>query len=425
MAKFDAWSQFAFLLALAAGLGLPQWCAAAEPLFQHGRAVSLRVLQDQAIACQHTGQCADAVTHLGFLRRIDGFLIDRENKDLVLIGQIDPNWPKLHLQDFVIALRDAWHRYCKQRGNTLYLTDPGVSIDPYPKVIARLQEVGQMLDQAEGVEALDRELQRWHRVCHLPQKVRVEGIPFHTRFAATMLEVDYDLKRVADGSIELEIDGLQSLASRHLAAARLSIGTGEPLDLSTMSRFWFYPKPLRVRADESAAIIEPDFGLKVLTEEEYLDVSGQIIGKGSPESHARAFAESVSASFSEIAERRPAWRDLDNLAWGVALARTIRHRAALREAGLDIAWLLDEFVVPKTTVSNTVPGHSNVQREDYRRAVEGGYVVGALRIPSCGGVEMAARIEPANFRPSGPDVRAIHSRVSENRPHNDVLYWDF
>lgn len=406
-------------------LAVPGTGSAETVLPEHGRALSLRVLQDRAADCQRNGHCDEAVTHLAFLRRIDGFVIDRENRDLILIGQVDPSWPKLHLQNLVIAFRDAWHRYAKRRGNTIFLTDPGVSIDPYPKVIARLQAVGKRLDQVKGTEALDLQLESWHRVCHLPQQVRVEGIPFHSRFSAIMLEVDYDLKRVANASIAFEIDGLQSLASRHLAAAKGAMVDGTPLNLSTMSRFWFYPKELRVRADELAAIIEPDFGLKVLTEEEYLDSHGQIVGTGAAESHAKAFAESVSTFYPKIAKRRPAWRELDNLAWTIALARTIRHREALAQAGLDIGWLLDEFELPRTTVPGTVPGCSNVQRADYRQAVDGGYVVGALRIPSCGGVEMAVKIDRDTYRPTSPELRRLLHYASNGRPSDNVLFWDF
>jgi len=133
-----------------------------------------------------------------------------------------------------------------------------------------------------------------------------------------------------------------------------------------------------VRADENAAIIDAGFGLKVLTEEEHLNARGQIVGNGTANPLAAAFATSVSQLFSQIASQRPAWRELDNLAWMVALARTLRYRKAIEQARLDIDWLLDTFALPGTDVPKTVPGHSTVQRYDYRRAVEGGYVVGAV-----------------------------------------------
>ncbi|MDC1288237.1 DUF1598 domain-containing protein, partial [Gammaproteobacteria bacterium] len=186
---------------------------------EHGRALSMRVLQERLQTCQGSTPCEAEVTHLANLKRIDGFVIDRENNDLVLIGQVDPTWPKLHLDDLVTALRSAWHRYAKREGNTLYLSSPGVSIDPQPEVIARLQQISQFLNSSNTDTVRDQGLADWHQACHLPQKVRVEGIPFHTRSAATMLHVDYDLKRIADASLDLGIQNFHSLAARYLDAA--------------------------------------------------------------------------------------------------------------------------------------------------------------------------------------------------------------
>lgn len=406
------------------GLTLPRSGHSAPALPEHGRALSLRVLQERAADCQRTGRCEDVVTHLAFLRRIDGFVIDRERQDLVLIGQVDPSWPKLHLQDWVIALRDAWHLYDRRRGNIIYRSDPGVSIDPYPQVIERLQEIGEALDGESGYDP-DSVLDAWHKVCHLPQQVRVEGIPFDTRFSATMLEVDYDLKRIADGSIVLDLDGHQSLSSRYLESAKQQIKAGKSASLSSMSRFWFYPKPLMVQADDTTAIIDSGFGLKVLTEEEHLNAAGQITGKGTPNPHAEAFARSISTLFPQIAESRPTWRDLENLAWMVALARTVRYRDAVTESGLNINWLLDNFQLPETEVQDTVPGHSNVHLYDYRQAVSGGYVIGALRLPSCGGVEMDVNVDERTFQRPGRKINVIYHHVTNSRPNDDVLYWDF
>ncbi len=397
-----------------------------DPLLpDRGRALSLRVLQERAKACQRNGNCEEAVTHLAFLRRIDGFVLDPEHRDLVLFGQVDQSWPKLHVQDLVIALRDAWHLYGRRIGNTVYRSNPGVSIDPNPQVIKRLQEIGSVLNGLADGADLDRGLESWHQVCHLPQRVRVEGIPSQTRFADTMLKVDYDLKRIADGSVDFTLDGFQSLSARYLEAAKQALNEGAAAQLSTMSRFWFYPKPLKVRADETAALIVPPFGLKVLTEEEHLNKRGQIKGKGTGNPHAEAFANSVSDLIPRIAQSRPVWRELDNLAWMVALARTIRYRRALEQSGLDLVWLLNNFAMTDTQVPETVPGHSNVQRYDYQQAISYGYVVGTLRLPSCGGVEMDIKVDEKTFLSANRRLRGVYRHVNISRPDSNVLYWDF
>ncbi len=387
----------------------------------HGRALSLRVLQDMAAACYGPDeQCDEAVEALGFIRRIDGFVVDRRGRDIVLVGRVNQNWPLLHLEDLVVALRDAWHLYGRRRGEVIYIANPGVSIDPHPKVIARLGKIGREMNRGGNMEAA---LDAWRRVCRLPQKVRVEGVPGNTRFAATMLTVDYDLKGLADGNEATGIKGFQSLASRHMEAAKKAVQDGRAMNLSSMSRFWFYPRKLRVMADRDAAIIDKGFGLQVMTEEEYLDARGKITGKGRPHPLAGEFARDVTAHYDRIANERPAWRELENLAWMVALARTLRYRDALHAARLDLSWLLTEFPTPSVSVPREVPGRSNILGFDYRRATNNGYIVGALRLPSCGGVELAVSVEGTVVH--NPRLPSLSEKVLKKRPDKTVLYWDF
>lgn len=378
-------------------------------------------LAGDAEGCHATGgQCDKAVETLAFLRRIDGFVIDRDSHDIVLVGRVGLNWPSLHLGDLVVALRDAWHLYGRMRNGVIYLTNPGVSIDPDPQVIARLGEIGREMNRGGNMESA---LDAWQRICRLPQKVRVEGVPKNTRFAATMLTVDYDLKGLADGSEAMNIKGFHSLASRHMEAAKKAVQEGRAMNLSSMSRFWFYPKKLRVMADRNAAIIDKGFGLQVMTEEEYLDARGKITGKGRPHPLVGEFARDVTAYYDRIANERPAWRELENLAWMVALARTLRYRDAPDAARLDLSWLLTEFPMPSVSVPREVPGRSNILGFDYRRAANNGYIVGALRLPSCGGVELAVSVEGTVVH--NPRLPALGEKVLKKRPGKTVLYWDF
>ena len=87
--------------------------------------------------------------------------------------------------------------------------------------------------------------------------------------------------------------------------------------------------------------------------------------------------------------------------------------------------MLDNFQLPETEVQDTVPGHSNVHLYDYRQAVSGGYVIGALRLPSCGGVEMDVNVDERTFQRPGRKINVIYHHVTNSRPNDDVLYWDF
>jgi len=54
--------------------------------------------------------------HLCGITRIDGYVIDKENHDIILIGETDPKLPTLYLDDFVVALRNVWLKYAKLKG---------------------------------------------------------------------------------------------------------------------------------------------------------------------------------------------------------------------------------------------------------------------------------------------------------------------
>lgn len=399
--------------------------ASAPPVLpEHGRALSLRVLQERAQVCQPKQRCEDAVRHLAGLKRIQGYVVDAAHHDVILIGQPGPAaWPALHLQDLVIALRDAWQLYVMTRDGATYRTDPGVSIDPDETVIAQLQRIGTLLNQAATPTSRDKGLSVWHQTCRYPQRTRVEGIPFDTRAGWVMLHADYLLKRLVDGSEPLAIAGFQSLSALHLEEAKRALQADAALQLSTMSRFWLYPTKLGMTQDDGIALIHDSFSIKLLTEEEHLNPHGQIVGKGAAAPLAAQWAQMVTRLYPQIAAQQPLFREVENLAWLIALARTIKHRAAPGAAGLNISWLLNQFAVPHTAVPRTLPGHSNVQTYEYRQAVEGGYVIGALMLPSCGGVQLDVPVTSRSFR-RGPLQPLKHS-VLTTRPSTARLSWDF
>lgn len=411
------------LLAIASVIAAP-----GNVLPMSGRALSLRVLQERVQDCQPQGNCDEVVLHLAGLKRIHGYVVDEGNHDVVLIGQVEPSsWPALHLQDLVIALRDAWQLYVVTRGQVQSIADPGVSIDPHPEVIAHLQRIGEFLSQASG-PAGQEGVAAWHETCHLPQNTRVEGIPFDTRFSSVMMLADYALKRWVDGSEPLALEGFRSLSALHMAAAKQALHAGKAatLRLSTMSRFWFSPTKLMLKEQPGMAIIDPSLSVQLLTEEEHVSQQGQMVGKGAAAPLAAQWARMVSQLYPHIAAQQPVFRELENLAWFVALARTIKFRNATGAAGLSLEWLLRHFAVPETPVPRTLPGHSNIDTYEYRQAVAGGYVVGALLMPSCGGVHLAVELNNASFSRDGSGrLSRVKQALRTTRPGSAVLSWDF
>lgn len=211
--------------------------------FSKGRAISLKILQKKAEECMVKGNCRNSILQLDGIKKIMGYVIDEKHRDIILIGGIDDTSPPLYLEDFVIALRNTWLKYAELKGNTYYYSNPGCSIDPNPSVLNNLQQAGNQIFSSSSPEKVQKTLNQWNNVCNRPQQVRVLGIPYDTRFGKVMVEADYYMKRLVDGSVTLDIDGFMSLTDMTLNIVRDDIANGRPVSipLSILNRFWFYP----------------------------------------------------------------------------------------------------------------------------------------------------------------------------------------
>ena len=115
------------------------------------RAVSLSVLQNRL----QQSQPAAGTMKMAGLTSITGYVEDKSNQDLVLLGTTNASLPPLHTEDFVVALRYAFLKYAEFKDNTYYYSYPGCSIDPQPEVLAELQHVGDQILSSDYSALLD------------------------------------------------------------------------------------------------------------------------------------------------------------------------------------------------------------------------------------------------------------------------------
>ena len=392
----------------------------------NGRAVSLKVLQEKAKEeCMAKAECPKNILELCGLKKIFGFVIDEKNRDLILVGKVDTtSSPPLYLEDFLVALRNAWWKYAPLRGNTYYYSAPGCSIDPNPKTLQRLQEVGDRI--LSGAGEMENTLQKWDTICGEPQTVRVLGIPFDTHFAKITVDADYYMKRLVNGSVSLAIDGFESLTDMTLNKAKEDVIQNRPISmpLSCLNRFWFFPGENRYVEDKGVVLIKK-CQVKLLTEEEFLTKRGQVAGTGQANPFAQRFSENFTTKYSEIAEKRQIYAELEGLFRFVALAKVMKFQAAPLEADVNLGYLLNRYPIRRTYVNRTLPGLSHVKGFEHRHDFPGGYQIAQLSLPSCGGVSIDIRISKANFiRDKTGRLHELRQAVLKARPSSDVLYWD-
>ncbi len=399
----------------------------------NGRAVSLTIIQKILKDCTPKTSCPDGIHKLFGLERVLGYVIDDKNNDLILFGKIDGASLSLYLEDFVVALKNTWLHYATLKGNTYYYSVPGCSIDPDPGVLRELQEVAGRISSGSDPSGVQNRLNKWRNVCGKPQKVRVLGIPFNTRFGKVMVDADYYMKRLVDGSVTLDIKGFKSLTDITLDLVRedirKSMKSGKPVSISipqqSMSRFWFFPGGQSFLEDKGIIYFKKT-NVKLLTEEEFLNESSQVTGSGRPNPLARKFAESFSSRYAEIARRRPIYNDLKGLFRFVALAKLIKYRGALSDAGTSLHYLLKEYPVKHVPVKPTLPGRSNVKEFSQRGQFQGGYGELMLWLPSCGGVSIDIRIKERDIVKDGTKrLFKFKKAVLSARPFPKAPYWDF
>lgn len=385
------------------------------------RVLSMRVLQEQVQSCQSALPCPLEVRELGGMTRLLGYVIDAEQHDVLLLGTVAKGAPQLHLDDFVIALRNVYERYAEQRGNTRYLSPPGCTIDPEPKVIRRLQQVGDTLlnpgKQSQTAEA------QWRRTCELPQKVQFFGVP-ESHFAHVMVTADYDLKRIVDGVTQVPVEGLIGVTGLILNDVQQKIAAGEPISAgASMNRFWFTAGTLRFQESEGIVMIER-LPVELETEAEFIHANGNVSGSGDVDPAAALFAHAFTERYPQVAESVPIYAELEDLYRFVGLSAAMKFRGAPTAAGLDLDVLLDDYRVAPVAVAPVLPGRSNIVRYSHRDEEPGGYSEFKLLLPSCGGVEMDIRLSEQNFSILLPTWRKVGRNAIKARPSLHSLYWD-
>ena len=184
-------------------------------------AFSLRVAQDRITSTSRWGDFRkihpDVLT-LASMSRIRGLVYDRENRDIILVGERDSRRATLTLDDLVVALRARF----------IHGEWPLVSIDP-----------------VEGTQRIDT------------QVVRFAGGIQNTQFGQDILAADCELKQIGMGLMPAGVAGVRtywdlSTKQRGNRQARE--------ERKVISRFWFYPVTPSVCVKEDVIAIR---GLKV------------------------------------------------------------------------------------------------------------------------------------------------------------------
>jgi hypothetical protein len=392
-----------------------------------GRAVSLKSLQKNVKDSMSKGACPDAALKLHGINKVFGYIVDGKSGDLIIFGKVENANPPLYLEDFIIALKNTWMKFAEVKGNTYYYSDPGCSIDPDPAVLNSLQQIAGQIMGGSSIREVQQSLPRWHGVCAAPQHVRVLGIPFDSRFAKVMVDADYYMKRLVDGSERVDIDGFSSLTDMTMDIVREDISKNRQIvvPLMALNRFWFYPGRNDYISDEGIVYIMRS-DVKLLTEEEFLTKGGAVAGTGRSNVLAQQFADRFTDKYKIIAEKRAIYKELEGLYRFVALARLMKHKDALSVTDDNLYYLMNQYALKTVPTDRTLPGVSNVKEFTHRSDTYNGYITYNLWLPSCGGVSMDIDIKDSDIKKDNTNaLLQLKENILKARPSADSVSWDF
>lgn len=365
--------------------------------------LSLRVLDIEA----EKNPLRKEVETLGGIGWLEGFVVDPENQDVILIGRSSPKWPTLHLDDLVVNMRNVWyekpHPYC--------------SLDPRPEdVIA----VNQLASKAGVMTSVDQmhEFFRQFKGIWGPQSVVVGGVPRNSRHAHVMIDADYHMKKLSQGLVELA--GISSLLENMLKDAEKKIKkTGQipPLGMS-MSRFWFHVGEGSPTFQESKGILCLDeCSVVILTEKQRAAVDGTLYDSGGDDPYAKTFAKELSGSFQQAATLVSEYANLENLFRLSAILRAMRFRNIADQAKLNLHFYLKDYnYQTETTMLPSLPSLVNSKEAQLYQ-----YVLFPMAF---GGVSMEIAVDQKQFaRTKTIQMNQLHEAVIATRPSRDALLW--
>ncbi|MCX7918130.1 MAG: DUF1598 domain-containing protein [bacterium] len=341
-------------------------------------ALSLKVLQQQLQA----GSVSPELMQLGGLKRIDGFILDKKNQDVILFGTTTGSAPALQLDDLVIAFRSVWK-------NT---EPPGCSIDPKEETLLTFRQFSQQFSQTTSIAHAEEILKDFPKIGAEPQAVRVMSVPRNTHFAQIMVAADYFTKRISNGTAITELKDFKSLFAIAIEKLKQDVAAGRNPQLTMYNRFWFTPGKVRFEpGDEIVRLAECE--VQLLTEQQFFSTQGKLIGSGKESPLAQQFVQEFTNRYDEIAAVQPMYAELKSLFRFVAIAKGMKHIDAFATAGLNQGFLFDKYTVRPARVPETLPGITEIKKIVISNSNEQVFVW----LVSYGGVEIDIQIDDTTW----------------------------
>jgi hypothetical protein len=356
-----------------------------------GSIIAYSLKEAQILLSEQASISDSSIYTLGGIHRLVGLVIDRENKDIILIGKKSNQLPSATLDHFVVALRSRF----------VHDELPMVSIDPVENT------------------AISRK-----------QKVRFGGKIQNTSFGRVFLDCDILLKEYSFG-LERVINQVPSykkhvidqeykqLKKKNIIITKLNwidkdsiagySGSNMESEVINQTRFWFnYKDPYRVRIRGDVFCI---MSLDITVEKEVLSIDNYNVYPKNDEgiyNPDEFFAKTFSEHYYLLSKTYPVLMNLKLLFDMTAIAEGMKQTENLP----DIDYLLYDYQPDfiKTDIEyDLIDKTAVIERSDGKISL----------INLSGGLSTSVELEWLN----GGDISYLKHFVLESRPNEKSLYW--
>lgn len=341
---------------------------------------------------------------------LEGYVIDQENKDIILVGKCLKNKPVYRVEDLIVNLQNALDS----------VSAPYCSLDPNPVNILKFQALinqGKREDFIKNIETYKDKVGG--------QKVVVGGVPSYSRHAAIMIYADYDMKRISQGL--LKVNGIRS--GLEIATAEKSIF--DIKNSSTMSRYWLHIKKNGLVNSypnfsyNDGIVLINECPVVVLTEKQNIDEEGKLKDADLFEDvkNAQIFADEMSENYDTLAEQNKLFAELENLFRLQACFRALKYKNEEDNSGTDLAAVKNIRLSSGNELPDSLPGLMNYKIEkeeiingEYREISSQIYFI-------AGGVSQELKIKEKNLS-LNDGLAKVNTLILESRPEKKASHWE-
>jgi hypothetical protein len=351
---------------------------------------------------------ADDMNKMFGMSWLEGYVVDKENNDLIIVGRCLDSKPEYHAEDIIVNLQ-----------NVLDSIDaPFCSLDPNSTDILRFEK---MINEI-NLDEFEKNIEAYKNAVG-GQKVVVGGVPLNSRHAAIMIYADYDMKKISQGL--LKVKGIRSGLdiSEETSSDKRSNST-------SMSRYWLHIKENTITKSyptfnyNDGIVFINECPVVVLTEKQMIDAEGNLKdNKNVNDKNAQLFAEDMSNNYDTLAMQNKWFAELENIFRLQACFRALAFQDEINKSGIDISPVQKISLKSGNELPESLPGLMNYRIVEKEKQLSDGVETMSHFYFVAGGVSQELKIKNGNMTLT-KSIEKMNGMVVQSRPDKEAVKWE-